>query len=78
MLGETKVRMTMATKQDGVISTWIGERGFGFIRSADGTADIFTHLSDLPAPVAPAIGTAVRFQLTETPKGLRAIDVEIV
>lgn len=48
-------------------------RGFGFIRGEDG-GNYFFNMCDFDGPF-PEPGTVVEFAPTNTPKGLRAVDV---
>jgi uncharacterized membrane protein YsdA (DUF1294 family)/cold shock CspA family protein len=51
-------------KKEGTIVRWDDARGFGFIRSAASTADVFFHVRDFRGedPVAPRQGLAVTFE----------------
>jgi len=56
---------------------WFNEtKGFGFITSDDGK-DVFVHFSSIKAEGFKTLaeGDAVKFEIEEGPKGLRAINV---
>lgn len=66
-------------KKQGTVIRWDGERGFGFIRSPQTTADIFFHIRDFRGadPAALRIGLAVTFEeLHVGGKGPRAVAVQ--
>ncbi len=46
----------------GTIKLYKAEKGFGFIRHADGD-DTFFHVSDFPPGIEPEVGLAVEFQI---------------
>ena len=51
-------------KRQGQLVRWESERGFGFIRSPDISADVFVHLRDfVDRSVAPQVGMALRFEV---------------
>lgn len=62
--------MTTQYLLDGRVKTWNGERGYGFIRTAQG--DVFALSSAFPKGVRVAIGSKVSVQCHDTPRGLRA------
>lgn len=49
--------------QHGQIIKWDSQKGFGFIRPDDGTADVFAHIKafDLPPYTGPAQGMRVKY-----------------
>ena len=53
----------------GKLTTWHGERGFGFITPDEGGQDIFVHMSKLPRGVAPAVGLALVFEVALNAEG---------
>ena len=67
-------------KRQGQLVRWESERGFGFIRSPDISADVFVHLRDfVDRSVAPQVGMALRFEEIHVGgKGPRAVAVEAV
>ena len=55
------------------------ERHFGFIVTPQGRPHIFFHFSDVSGdPELIEVGTLMQFELISTPKGLRAVRVEVV
>lgn len=64
-------------KSEGVCVQWNG-RGFGFFRLDAHVEDVFCHVSETPTkhPIPP--GTRVRCTVEDGPRGLRAVDVEIL
>lgn len=47
----------------GMVTTFIDERGFGFIRPADGGADVFVHAKDLLNRSTLKSGEKVEFEV---------------
>ena len=66
-------------KRQGQIVRWEAERGFGFIRSPQVTADVFVHLRDFQdRGVTPRVGMAVHFdEIHVGGKGPRAVAVQL-
>lgn len=57
---------------------WFNEaKGFGFITAEDGT-DVFVHFSAIKGEAFKALheGESVSFEVEESPKGPRAVNVE--
>ena len=66
-------------KKQGTVIRWDDERGFGFIRSAQTSADIFFHIRDFRGadPAALRTGLAVTFEEVHVGgKGPRAVAVQ--
>lgn len=65
-------------QRQGQIVRWESERGFGFIRSPQVTADVFVHLRDFQdRGVTPRVGMLVRFEeIHMGGKGPRAVAVQ--
>lgn len=63
----------------GKLISWKEDRGFGFIKSNDGSSDVFLHISALSAASRrPKIGDIISYQKITTPKGkLRAAKASI-
>jgi len=59
----------------GTVAKWIGDRGFGFIKTEDGK-EIFVHNSDIQGKSSLSEGEKVEFEVTEGPKGPRAANVK--
>jgi CspA family cold shock protein len=61
----------------GTIARWFEHRGFGFIDVENQPNDIFVHVSDVNGFVAPRMGDNVEFEVQDTYKGPRAVNVEL-
>jgi CspA family cold shock protein len=66
-------------REKGKIKTYFSERGFGFIRRA-GCADVFFHVKDVETenPETVFEGAEVEFEVVQTERGLRAMDVAVL
>ncbi|MFP3950817.1 MAG: cold-shock protein [Candidatus Bathyarchaeia archaeon] len=62
----------------GKVKKWLTYRGFGFIEPEEGDEDIFVHSSEIQGAFDLREGEEVKFDVEETPKGPRAINVEVV
>jgi CspA family cold shock protein len=62
----------------GKIARWFNYRGFGFIDIDGQEKDIFVHASDVKGWASPEVGDAVEFEVRDSFKGPRAVNVEIV
>ena len=60
---------------NGTVAKWIGDRGFGFIKTEDGK-EIFVHNSDIEGKSSLSEGEKVEFEVTEGDKGPRAVKVK--
>jgi CspA family cold shock protein len=49
----------------GTVTTFLEDRGFGFIRPVDGGADVFVHVRDLSNRDTLRIGERVEFEIVE-------------
>lgn len=66
-------------RQEGVITRWEDERGFGFITPAAGGPPVFVHVTAFPRGMRPVAGEAVTFRTsTDDRNRLRASDVQYV
>jgi cold shock CspA family protein/tetratricopeptide (TPR) repeat protein len=65
------------TFQTGRIKTYLDDRGFGFITPDVGGDDIFFHISNTVEMEQPEQDMVVEYQVTETPKGLNAVNVRL-
>lgn len=61
----------------GTIARWFDHRGFGFIDVEDQPNDIFVHVSDVKGFISPRTGDDVEFEIRDTYKGPRAVNVEL-
>ncbi|HSN12205.1 MAG TPA: cold shock and DUF1294 domain-containing protein, partial [Propionibacteriaceae bacterium] len=65
--------------QEGVVTRWVDERGFGFITPATGGPPVFAHVTAFPPGMRPVPGEIVTFRTsTDDRNRLRASDVEYV
>lgn len=60
---------------EGVVKSFNHSRGFGFIHSKAFDRKIFLHISE--AEGRPKVGQKVVFEVEETEKGLRALNVKL-
>ena len=63
---------------EGTIKRWFDFRGFGFINVVDQEKDVFVHTNDVKGLTGPKIGDSVEFEIEDSDKGTRAVNVEIV
>jgi CspA family cold shock protein len=61
----------------GTIAKWFDHRGFGFIDVEGQETDVFVHTNDVKSVGSPRIGDSVEFEVQESYKGPRAVNVEI-
>jgi CspA family cold shock protein len=62
----------------GTAKKWIDDKGYGFVRPDDGTGDVFVHAKNIcahPPLSALATGQRVTFEIIETERGRRGVDV---
>jgi cold shock CspA family protein len=63
----------------GIVAKWDDARGWGFLRCDDGSGDCFVYheqiMQDVPGRRSLAIGEAVEFDVIQTGRGRRAVDV---
>ncbi len=60
----------------GTIARWFDNRGFGFISVDEQPNDIFVHVTDTNDYSNPQLGDTVEFDISETNRGPRAINVK--
>lgn len=67
------------TKNKGFLKTWKDDRGFGFIKPADGSEDVFIHISGLEGSVRrPSRGDTIFYNVEHGPDGKsKAVDAYI-
>ena len=59
----------------GVVTSFYPDRGFGFIKPDDGSADVFVHVSEVPGGRVLDVGRKVNFTPVPTQRGLQARSV---
>jgi len=64
----------------GKVKWFDGKKGFGFIENEDGSGDVFVHFADLSGDGFRTLkeGERVKFEMTDSPKGKKATQVEKV
>ena len=62
----------------GKVKWFDGKKGFGFIEKEDGTGDVFVHYQDIIGEGYRVLreGERVKFEITQTPKGDKAVKIE--
>ena len=63
---------------DGIVKNWKDGRGFGFIKPEGPHDDVFVHYSNLKGAFALLRGQRVEFEIEDTYKGPRAVDVKVL
>ncbi|MGD0533545.1 MAG: cold shock domain-containing protein [Methyloceanibacter sp.] len=68
------------TSVRGTIKNWFDDKGFGFIRPDDGSADVFAHVKEVAGRQTPPIGAPVEFEQGKDPRSgrQRATNVRLV
>ncbi|MGB3341148.1 MAG: cold shock domain-containing protein [bacterium] len=64
----------------GNVKWFDGKKGYGFIEKEDGSGDVFAHYADIAGDGYRTLreGERVKFEITETPKGEKATQIERV
>ncbi|MFC1803809.1 cold-shock protein [Thermoproteota archaeon] len=62
---------------DGIVKRWL-DRGYGFIGVEGNDDDVFVHHSGLNGAFELREGQNVAFDMEDSPKGPRAVNVKIV
>ncbi len=62
----------MTTKYNGNLKFMNKEKGYGFITTKD-VGDVFVHITDINNEIS--MGDSVEFEIEETPKGNKAVNV---
>lgn len=62
--------------QEGTVKFFNQSKGFGFIKPADGSADVFVHVSNLIDEINE--NDKVTYEVKEGRKGLNAVNVKVV
>lgn len=56
-------------RQEGTVTRWNDQRGFGFITPAAGGPDVFVHISAVPRDIRPTVGSKVTYRPTSDDQG---------
>ena len=66
--------------QTGTVGFFHAEKGFGFITPHNGATDIFVHHTDIQMEGYRFLekGQQVSFEIAPSPKGPRAVNVEVI
>jgi CspA family cold shock protein len=62
----------------GVVRRWLDGRGYGFIQPEGSEDDVFVHHSGLISANELQEGQEVEFEVEDSPKGPRAVQVKVV
>jgi CspA family cold shock protein len=64
----------------GKVKWFDGKKGYGFIENEDGSGDVFVHYADIVGEGYRTLreGERVRFEISKTAKGSKAVKVERV
>lgn len=62
----------------GIVKRWLSGRGYGFIQTDELDKDVFVHYTSLKNARDLVEGEKVQFDLVQTEKGPKAINVETV
>ena len=60
----------------GTVKFFNDDKGYGFITPDDGSKDIFVHIKQVTGDIAD--GSTVSFEVQEGPKGLNAVNVQVL
>jgi len=63
----------------GKVKWFDSRKGYGFIEKEDGSGDVFVHYADISGEGYRTLneGDRVKFEITESPKGDKAKNVEL-
>ena len=62
----------------GNVKRWLEGRGYGFIQPEDSEDDVFVHHSGLISAYELKEGQEVEFEVEDTPRGPRAVEVKVL
>jgi len=70
----------MGIRKRGTVKWFNNAKGYGFIKASDVEGDIFVHYSDIQGSGYKKLseGDRVRFDMVESDKGLKALDVGVI
>lgn len=64
--------------QQGTVKWFNAVKGYGFIEPSDGSQDLFVHHSNILGDRPLEMGERVQFEVEQTPKGLKALQVSVI
>lgn len=73
----SEIRSTEVKYVEGTVKRWL-DRGYGFIDVDGQDDDVFVHNSELSGAFELREGQKVEFELEDSPKGPRAVNVKIL
>ena len=62
----------------GTVKRWLNGRGYGFIGVDGRETDVFVHNSNVEGRLSLRVGERVEFDIEETDRGPRAVNVVVV
>lgn len=68
----------MTETKKGKIKFFNEQKGYGFVTPEQGTEDLFVHISNVQDGKILSEGQLVSFEVRQSPRGLEAINVQIV
>ena len=66
------------TNVRGTVKFFNAAKGYGFLVREDGGPDVFVHCTDLRPSIQLLEGMAVTFDVEQTRRGLRAVNLAVV
>lgn len=63
-------------KQEGVVTQFLTDKGFGFIKDSRSGESVFVHINQIQVELKQ--GDKVSYEVEKTPKGFQAVNVEVL